>query len=288
MASQKISSLTAGTALTEDDLLVFVDDPAGTPASKKISAANARHSIVGGAALNYPNAGNASFKRGFSGNTASGAVDIYTCPSGKRALIGEIDVYNPTVGAINITPKATISSSLLLLSAIQSVSAGARLFGNNGGFGAPLCLAAGDKLSVLTSAIGLNVSFFVMEIPDTSNVRGIVVKDLANGDNTVYTCPSGKQAYLYNPISAGLITRSPRLLVANESGSSRNYTPYFVPSGGTIGTTTQTSPATAIANAASANFNIDSFFEAGDALVVNTNNGTAGQNVFMVVCEFTL
>lgn len=46
MADQKISALTAGTVLSDDDLLVFVDDPGGTPANKKITAANARASLV--------------------------------------------------------------------------------------------------------------------------------------------------------------------------------------------------------------------------------------------------
>jgi hypothetical protein len=37
----KISALTASTALTADDYLVLVDDPAGTPTTKRITAANA-------------------------------------------------------------------------------------------------------------------------------------------------------------------------------------------------------------------------------------------------------
>lgn len=38
----KISDLTASTALTGDDLLVMVNDPGGTPASRKITATNAK------------------------------------------------------------------------------------------------------------------------------------------------------------------------------------------------------------------------------------------------------
>jgi hypothetical protein len=37
----KLSELTTATALTADDYLVLVDDPAGTPTTKKITAANA-------------------------------------------------------------------------------------------------------------------------------------------------------------------------------------------------------------------------------------------------------
>lgn len=40
MADQKISELTALTSATDDDLLAIVDDPAGTPVTKKITVAN--------------------------------------------------------------------------------------------------------------------------------------------------------------------------------------------------------------------------------------------------------
>lgn len=42
MADTKLTALSAITALTADDLLYVVDDPGGTPASKKITAANAK------------------------------------------------------------------------------------------------------------------------------------------------------------------------------------------------------------------------------------------------------
>jgi arsenate reductase len=40
MANTKVSALTAATAVSDDDLLYAIDDPGGTPASKKITVAN--------------------------------------------------------------------------------------------------------------------------------------------------------------------------------------------------------------------------------------------------------
>lgn len=40
MADQKLTALTAMTSPTTDDLLYIVDDPSGTPASRKITLAN--------------------------------------------------------------------------------------------------------------------------------------------------------------------------------------------------------------------------------------------------------
>lgn len=47
MADTKVSALTAATTATDDDLLYLVDDPGGTPASKKITVANFISSVQG-------------------------------------------------------------------------------------------------------------------------------------------------------------------------------------------------------------------------------------------------
>jgi len=40
MADKKVSALSAITNLSQDDLLLVVDDPAGTPTSKKVTVGN--------------------------------------------------------------------------------------------------------------------------------------------------------------------------------------------------------------------------------------------------------
>lgn len=47
MADTKVSDLTEATSATSDDLLYLVDDPAGTPASRKITVANFQTSLTG-------------------------------------------------------------------------------------------------------------------------------------------------------------------------------------------------------------------------------------------------
>jgi hypothetical protein len=53
MADKKITQLDAVTSVTSDDLFLIVDDPAGTPTSKKVTAAN----LAAGVALIGLNAG---------------------------------------------------------------------------------------------------------------------------------------------------------------------------------------------------------------------------------------
>lgn len=46
MADKKITELTALTTLSNDDLLVVVDDPSGTPVTKKITASNLKAGLA--------------------------------------------------------------------------------------------------------------------------------------------------------------------------------------------------------------------------------------------------
>lgn len=46
MADKKITALTALASLTDDDLFVVVDDPSGTPTTKKITAANVKSGLA--------------------------------------------------------------------------------------------------------------------------------------------------------------------------------------------------------------------------------------------------
>jgi len=55
MADQKISELTALTSVADADLLAIVDDPSGTPTTKKITKANLVASLDGGDVANVAN-----------------------------------------------------------------------------------------------------------------------------------------------------------------------------------------------------------------------------------------
>lgn len=55
MADKKVTALDALTTVTADDLFLVVDDPAGTPTSKKVTAANlATYTSTGLATLASP------------------------------------------------------------------------------------------------------------------------------------------------------------------------------------------------------------------------------------------
>lgn len=75
MADQKITALTALTAPTTDDLLAIVDDPSGTPVTKKITLAN----LIGGAS--------ALFLSNVVVQTLTSASGTYTPTSGMKKVL---------------------------------------------------------------------------------------------------------------------------------------------------------------------------------------------------------
>ena len=79
MADVKISELSASTAVTPDDLFVMVDDPSGTPVTKKVSASVLRNPHV--VALTYA----------ATLNTDASAGDIFDV-----TLTGAATLANPT------------------------------------------------------------------------------------------------------------------------------------------------------------------------------------------------
>lgn len=79
MPNVKISELGAATAVTPDDLFVLVDDPAGSPVTKKVSASTLRNPHV--VSLTYA----------ATLNTDAGAGDIFNV-----TLTGNTTLANPT------------------------------------------------------------------------------------------------------------------------------------------------------------------------------------------------
>lgn len=74
MADAKLTALTAETSPTTDDLLYLVDDPAGTPASKKITLAD----LFGATSKELPLASDCFIYIGDSGTNGSWRIGLDT------------------------------------------------------------------------------------------------------------------------------------------------------------------------------------------------------------------
>ena len=225
---------------------------------------------------------NAKFVRVFGASLNTGNNDLYTCPASRKAVLLNTSTRCHNASAGNLGHKIAIKSS----GTYYPISTWGNLSVGQYTITSPahtFCMEAGEGLSVITDTNnGYTAGFVVIEFDDDAPIRTVRVNSLANGDNTIYTCPADKTA---TGISTAWREAVPTIGVSNYSGASRSYVFYTVPTGLAADATTQTYASTAISNVSASNFICSTNLEEGDSIVLNTNDGTAGQFAWITVVE---
>lgn len=130
MADQKISELTAAEAATADDLVVIVDDPAGTPVTKKLTIAELATAVAGD-------------KLPLAGGTMAGAIVFGT--GGQNLNVGSFD--NSTGGSSGISLVCAVGYELNWQGGHLSSSTNAGVTNYDITCDSSLTLAAGKRLT---------------------------------------------------------------------------------------------------------------------------------------------
>jgi hypothetical protein len=236
---------------------------------------------------------NAKYVNLFKNVTGTGDVDLYTVPSGRRALLLGMWMYNNSGSTVTQYPEIKVSSTYYRLdnSTARTV--------NNGAIGvctttAAYIAEAGEKISINVNQQPLNVWGTVIEFDNTSPLKTVKLTSLSSGNNTLYQVTSGKTAFVFKyqsgdgfgcPSSAANATG---IAYLNQSGGSRTINMYFVPSGGSPGTTNQVMPAQTITNnsllTASTAYSAVTL-GSQDSIVINTDAATATQYAWVTVIE---
>ncbi len=216
--------------------------------------------------------------------TAAGNNDLYTVPTGKKAVqIGAIAYINDTVGSINIYTQLKRGGSYFRLANPSAVTNGTTGFHAPGMF---FILTAGDVLALNDSAGSGGVIGGVLEFDATVPLFGALVTAVASS-NTLYTVPVGKCARALATVLDNITNISASVLHSNDSGVSITRTVYYVPSGDAKGTDNLMTPpaGTALATAATSTTTFPGVMSAGDSLVVDLSATTATQALFMTYYE---
>lgn len=157
---------------------------------------------------------------------------FYTVPSNKRALFlaarAVNDVLTGSTALITFYPVGFSGGSDLFLTGALAMAA-------QGGIAThvpavPFLLEAGEKLNLHFSATGggagvVQIQMLLIEFDATSFIKGPKVYasfagTLVKGDQTLYTCPSGKRAMSWTPGNLGAILQNLQNFgVVNGSGS---------------------------------------------------------------------
>lgn len=222
-----------------------------------------------------------------SSSSSTGNVDLYTVPAGKKVFIAQCLCW--ARGTLVNCRLSINSGGTYYLLGTTSTSATIQCLLPT------FCIVlAGEKIAYnLSSAATVNTRLSFWEFDDdTPIVRGALFT-LANGDNTVYTCPAGKQAL---PLSfhrdvANNVGNTNTVNYWNGSGATRAISLYYVPSGGSPATTNRTWTGNVSNNDGLLFTNNTLTFpvlNAGDSYVINTNANTATQVAWINVVERTL
>lgn len=215
---------------------------------------------------------------------ASGDNDLYTVPTGKRLIVFAGRCYNSTGSSITAIYKVKISATYYVMAANTTCT--------NGTDGtltlSAYILNAGESVSINTSAQDLDVTINGILYDATVPMYSVHVTSLSTGDNTIYTVPSGKTAYIVDSVPS---TTSPNPFVCgtirmrNEAGGSRTITGYVVASGQSSGSGYQVREGVSISDSGFLTLTSCSNMNAGDFVVVNTSSGTGTQRVWLNVIE---
>lgn len=253
------------------------------------TAAQAAALIAPAAIANGGLLANATFV-GVQGQTgATGNLDLYTVPAGKRAYINRIVYYNNGTGStIPTFTQVKISGTYYRIAATQNVNNNATL--TNAANSPNFVFEAGDIIAINTAtAAGITYAVGIVVFDNTSPLKGPRIVGPSNGDNTLYTCPGGKTAIPYGLISPAITSTlgSPTINFTADSGGARNVYWNAVASGGSPGATNKMQPAQSVSASTVGATTIPPFWAlaAGDFISVNVDTGNAAQIAFTVVLE---
>ena len=214
--------------------------------------------------------------------SSSGTNDLYTVPSGRRALIGAF--------------MAQVQSSTLTATMMFKVSG---TYYNGGTSGQtltstakpgnlaltfPLILEAGETLAVwLSSALSVNCWPQIIEFSNVSSVKSVKTLNLTATNVLCYTAPSTKKGFI---LDRRLNWGAPGAFVyTSTNGSSTSCYAIYLPNGQSVGTAFRIGETIAIAGAnaggtASASISAGPVVAASDAIYVNAS---AANNACMLM-----
>lgn len=230
----------------------------------------------------------ANFVSAAGRSAASGTVDWYTCPAGKRAAILAFS-YCTSTGTATITPMFKSGGNYYNMSTAQTVNT---LGVATAGVVNQIVLDTGETFSTNQSTNTVNAFISILEFDSDIPLKTIKLLSLSSGNNTLYTCPAGKTAIccssnLSGGIQSTLLSSNKAINYWNNSGGSRSVGFYHVPNGGSPGSTNQllqTNPGTVSAGSFSNTIMMNAM-NAGDFLVVSTDAATATQWAWVTVME---
>lgn len=199
-------------------------------------------------------------------SVASTSTTLFTVPTGKNMIYNTLTFHNQNTAATTITAQLMVGTTARVLTTSGSISATSSNL-----ILAYTMVKAGEVLKA-TSSLNTNVN---------CHVRGYLVDDTvplvriekfsgwSTGDNTLYTCPSGKIFVAVEATILPVTSGATCVMVYNPSGSARRVILNAVRSGGSPGVSNQLSTASIAATSRSGVTHSYFTLAAGDYISMN-------------------
>jgi hypothetical protein len=220
----------------------------------------------------------------YHGNLGTGDTDLYTAPTGKRALLlpARAANFNPANGTVTAYLQVKVSGTYYRINANTAVVVTVGTSLTAGGIGSgPVILEPGESIAInCATNTGLNLWLGLIEFDTSAPYKTVKVLGPSTGDNTLYTCPAGKSTW------GTSLTAPIGLTFVSDAGGARTVTSYHVPSGQAIGTAYKTSAAVSVSASNAAGFLVGSSLGPSDFLAFNVDTGNAAQIAWATIAEF--
>jgi hypothetical protein len=220
----------------------------------------------------------AKFVNGLASNLNS-TVDIYTCPTGRKAYISAI--YSSGGTSVTGTYKIKVGGNYYNRST-PGLSVSSNSFNTM-----PTVINAGESFSITINAgggTGANIWVRIIEMDISSPIYSPRLLTISSGNNTLYTVPSGKTALILDGYGGqGNAAGTPNGYF-NVSGGAITVSSYVVPNAGSPGTGNLLNTGS-VANNGSLVVAQSMSMNSGDSIVVNSASSSASQWAWVTVLE---
>lgn len=224
----------------------------------------------------------------FVSDTSTGDRDLYTCPTGRRAMVMFVSIRNAGTGTMTVYAEVKNGGTYYRITTNTSVA-----IATISTIDRSIILDAGETYAINVSQTTPSTTVWaqIIEFDASSPIKRSGLLSMAAGNNTLYTVPSGMMAVVLGAAyGAGtdFNAQSPGIVYVNDSGGTRTWITYAVPSGQSIGAGTQTAASTTTADKTRVVISgavAGATLAAGDAIVINLDASTAKQVGWVNVAE---
>lgn len=245
---------------------------------------NLIYSPCGGIALS-----GAKFVQAFGFSLAANATtDIYTAPTGKRAIVYPAYGANcsATPAGATYQPKIKVSGTYYNIGASTTNAMLQLILASSN----PIILEPGESCAVNMAAGSTTANtygFPVLEFDSNIPLKTAKLLTLASGNNTIYTCPANTKAFILDVnLSMGSQTGLGQFYYANNSGGALTRRWNIVNSAGSVGPGTSASLSASISSGGVDIAGTNSCcLNAGDFISLNVSAATATQSAWVNLME---